>query len=429
MIRKVFVLILFVLVFSNNYAQNTLKYLFLGHTYRGPYLVDTRVENLDKSDFEYLWLGGDICSDTFLDYQSFGYLDTLLRISEPHHYWSLGNHDARNGNIDWFTEFTGKKTYYADYFPNISAFVFDTNITPADCENLDSQFHEFSNLCDTIQNSSHLLLFFHWGVWVDVPGIPQPSSYCHSNLRYWNANCDSVNTNFVQVVYPKLVEVQSRGVDVICIMGDMGASYKSVDFISNDSVRFLGCGLNNHLISDPDERFKHQNDRVLVFSHVLEENYLSYQFLDLDSLLYVQEGYIYLAKLEFNLDDDFNSENLVQEGPDNYVYSLSAGDSLLVVDKEVLFNGSTELFVSLAIKPLCEASGGDVNIEINIFGDDDGLLYNDEISILDMQSNEFTYFEGHRMIDFSENCRIECQIINNGSCNVNLNNIALRYRH
>ncbi len=412
----------------NAVSQDTLKYLFLGHTYRGPYLVDTRVEFLDKTKYEYIWLGGDICSDTFLDYQSFGYLDTLLRISNPHHYWSLGNHDARNGNVDWFTEFTGKKTYYADFFPNISAFVFDTNITPADCENLDAQYNEFSNLCDTIQNSSHLLLFFHWGVWVDVPGIPQPSSYCHSNLRYWNGNCDSVNTNFAQVIYPQLVEVQNRGVDVICIMGDMGASYKTVNFMSTDGVKFLGCGLNNHLIYDPNERYKNQNDRVLVFSHVLEENRLSYQFLDLDSLLYVQEGYNYLAKLEFNLDDDFNSENLVQEGPDNYVYSLPASDSLLVIDRDIVFNGSTELFVSLAIKPLCEVSG-DVNIELNIFGDDDGLIYSDEISIPDMQSYEFTYFEGHRMVDLNENCRIVCQIINNEGCNVKLNNIALRYRH
>jgi hypothetical protein len=427
MIRKVFVLILFVLIFSNNYAHDTLRYLFLAHTYRGPYLVDTRIENLDKSDFEYIWLGGDICSDTFLDYQSFGYLDTLLRISEPHHYWSLGNHDARNGNVDWFTEFTGKKSYYADYFPNISAFVFDTNITPADCENLNNQYQEFSNLCDTIQHSSQLLLFFHWGVWVDVPGLPPPSSYCHSILRYWNANCDSVNTNFGQVIYPKLVEVQNRGVDVICIMGDMGASYKSANFISNDSVRFLGCGLNNHLISDPNERFKNQNDRVLVFSHILEENKLSYQFLDLDSLLYVQQGYNYLAKLEFNLDDDFSNENLVYEGPGNYVYSLPASDTLLVVDKEIDLDGGTEFFVSLAVNPLCEVSEN-IIIELSVFDENNGLLYNDEIPVTDMQSNEFTYFEGYRTVYINANCRIECHIINNAGCNVKLNNVSLRYR-
>ena len=32
------------------------------------------------------------------------YLDNIFNLSSPQTHWSLGNHDIRNGNLDWIEE-------------------------------------------------------------------------------------------------------------------------------------------------------------------------------------------------------------------------------------------------------------------------------------------------------------------------------------
>ena len=119
----------------------------------------------------------------------------------------------------------------------------------------------------------------HHGLWADVPGLPSnPSTYCHSNLKYWNANCDDVNSNFVNAVYPLLVEVKNRGIEVICIMGDVGASKKKFEMLSIDGIIFLGCGLFHNS----------PNDYVLIFNHEPLKRKLEWEFCNLDSLMNYQ---------------------------------------------------------------------------------------------------------------------------------------------
>ena len=132
-----------------------------------------------------------------------------------------------------------------------------------------------SNVCDTIQESKYLILMMHHGLWYDVPGLPSPSSYANSILNYWNANCDSVDTPFVKTIYPKLVQVENKGIDVICVMGDMGLFQKSFYALSNDGVQFLGCGL---YMAEPD-------DQVLIFEYDVLDKDLHWSFHNLDSLI------------------------------------------------------------------------------------------------------------------------------------------------
>ena len=120
----------------------------------------------------------------------------------------------------------------------------------------------------------------HHGLWRDIPGLPNPGTYAQSDLVYWNANCDSVNTQFADVIYPKLLEVKQRGIDVSCILGDMGSTYKKFDMFSTDSVRFMGCGLYHN---EPE-------DNVLFIEQELDNGPLLFRFHNLDSLLYVQRN-------------------------------------------------------------------------------------------------------------------------------------------
>ncbi len=281
---KIFLLAVFLTLSAGLYAQqNAARYIFIGHCYQfytpGD-KVDYRLEELDYSGFDGVWLGGDVCSEAMLNYATVQYIDTLFDLGNPETHWSLGNHDARNGNWEWYEEFTGRKTYYAYSSKGITRIVMNTNIVPTNCEMLNEQYNIISEVCDTIAESTHLILIMHHDIWRDVPGLPPPGTYAQSDLVYWNANCDSVDTRFVDMIYPKLVEVKHKGVDVTCILGDMGASWKKFDIFSDDSIRFMGCGLYDN---EP-------ADNVLFIEQEMEDAPLRFTFRNLDSLLNVQQN-------------------------------------------------------------------------------------------------------------------------------------------
>ncbi len=255
------------------------SYIFMGHTYQygsGGTKVDYRVEQLDLSGYDGIWLGGDVCSEAMLDYSTVQYIDSLFDLGNPETHWTLGNHDARNGNWEWYREFVGKDTYYAYTSHGITRIVMNTNLIPTDCESLNKQDKLIENVCDTIQQSDYLILLMHHGLWRNIPPLPNPSTYAHSDLEFWNSNCYDVNSNFVNRIYPQLLEVKERGVQVICILGDMGSGTKKFEMLSDDGIQFLGCGLYKN---EPE-------DMVLIIEKTGSE--LTYGFHNLDSLLNAQ---------------------------------------------------------------------------------------------------------------------------------------------
>jgi len=265
-------------------AQNeSKKYIFIGHCYQTNtvgFKVDYRLEQLDFSEYAGIWLGGDVCIETMLDYSTLQYVDSLFNLGNPETHWALGNHDARQGNWEWYEQFTARKTYYAYSNFGITRIIMNTNIVPTNCEMLNEQYNIIESVCDTISNSKHLVLLMHHGLWRDIPDLPPPATYGQSDLVYWNATCDSVNTQFVDVIYPKLVEVKQRGIDVTCIMGDMGSQLKKINMYSVDSIRFMGCG------------FHHNDslDQVLILEQVLPNNPFTFNYHSIDSLLNVQKA-------------------------------------------------------------------------------------------------------------------------------------------
>lgn len=265
------------------YSQaTTQRYIFFGHCYQVAlpgYQVDYRLEEFDFSEYNGIWLGGDVCSEALLEYSIVEYIDSLFDIGNPETHWTLGNHDARNGNWEWYEEFTGRNTYYTYSNSGITRVVMNTNIGYTDCEQLNEQHEMIIKACDTVKQGNHLVLIMHHGLWRDVPGLPVPGVYANSDLKYWNSNCSSAKSTFVESIYPKLVEAKERGVNVYCVVGDMGSTYKSIDFKCDNGIHFLGCGLFNN----------DAEDKVLIFTHLPEFNQLQYNYHKLDSLLLEQK--------------------------------------------------------------------------------------------------------------------------------------------
>lgn len=290
---KIILSVLFILSINLSIAQtnpgskfdksNEISFLFSGHAWQSGTLgtkTDYRLEQLDKSSYTGIWLGGDVCSEAMLEYSTVQYIDSVFDLGNPDTHWALGNHDARNGNWEWYEEFSGRKTYYAQNSFNITRIIFNTNLVPTNCEMIDDQYDIITSVCDTIQQSEYLILLMHHNLWRDVPNLPNPFTYSQSDLRYWNANCDSVNTNFVTIIYPKLIEVKQRGIEVMCIIGDMGSGPKKFQMDSEDGIHFLGCGLDHN---DPD-------DNVLIFNYDTVSKQLQYNFHNLDSLLTTEKS-------------------------------------------------------------------------------------------------------------------------------------------
>lgn len=92
---------------------------------------------MSMSCFHQVWLGGDVCAETTADASTLNYLDGLFDLKSPQTHWTLGNHDVRNGSLDWITAATGRPTYYAAYINDITLLVLNSSLAHAsvfDCQ-------------------------------------------------------------------------------------------------------------------------------------------------------------------------------------------------------------------------------------------------------------------------------------------------------
>lgn len=276
-----FLIIIF--YFSSVFAQeeDTLKYIFLGHVklkQNGLDRVDPRVAGLDFSYFDRVWLGGDVTDESNLNYETLQYIDSLFDVSNPSNAWAFGNHDQRNYNDEWLREITGKNSYYAHYENGITTMVVNYAITPADCEQLNDQFKMIQQVCDTITESSHLIILSHYCPWRNVPGLPNPGIYSHSDFRNWIANCDDLPGQFVYSIYPLLLEVKEKGITVINILGDTGGYSKGKVMQSSEGIYFIASGI------QANTQDENGPDKVLMIRHLPSTSFLDWKFLNLDSL-------------------------------------------------------------------------------------------------------------------------------------------------
>ncbi len=260
------------------------QYLFAGHTYdwgRHGYM-DPQFEKLDFSLVDGVWHGGDIISETTLELGFVKYVDRIIDLENPLTHIALGNHDARNGkrilnefrNLDY--------SYYSSTANGLCFLILDTTLSPAECDHLDRQWQLIENVVDTISQSSHLIVLMHDGVWNRVPGLPDPDVYANGSQAYWNTNCQDAEQYFSNSMYPKFVEVEKRGVEVVCLMGDAGWK-KGMAFESSDGIDFIASGINNTYKSK-DKSYGTKKDRVVVFSHRPDDRKLDWEFVEIDDV-------------------------------------------------------------------------------------------------------------------------------------------------
>lgn len=252
-------------------SSECLQYLHIAHTRTSANpLMDQVSEDLDYSIYDMLWLGGDLALATSADDLTMQHVDSIFDLGAETTLWALGNHDY--ADLERVQDFTARPTYYAYYRNNMTFLVLDTQDS---LSNITGQQKElFFKVADTIAESSHLILLHHKLIWMyDDPYLHSQMSYI-PNGGYGDCfYCINPN-NFYSEIYPELLEIEAKGVEVICIAGDIGFRRNEFEYLTPEGIQYLASGIE---AGDP-------YNQALLLNHEPGSSELSWEFVLLSDL-------------------------------------------------------------------------------------------------------------------------------------------------
>ncbi len=297
MSRYLYAILIFVL-FGSCQSTNEQQFIFIGHSYNWKSnqgeLIDPRIAALDLKQYEQVWLGGDLCGKSSAQNSTLEYLDSLLAISLPQTHWAIGNHDINDGNRQRISQFTTRPTFYSAQHETISILVLDTNYGHPQikiqedsitlCTQLNQQYQLLKNLCDTISQSTYLVVLHHHALLSNQLADEQVNvrDIFHYVLPTLPFGC-TPEGSFQDLAYPHLKSVQQRGIQVILIGGDFGQRAKRFEYQNKDGIWFLGSGINNSmpLKYKPEYVTNTNPDSILIFDYSVGTKELTWEFVPL----------------------------------------------------------------------------------------------------------------------------------------------------
>lgn len=246
-------------------------YIHLSHTrtVSNPNM-DALVESINYSQFDMLLLGGDLAESTSADDITMNRVDSIFNVGSENTLWALGNHDY--SDLNKIEQYTNRPNFYATQRDGITFVVLDTQVSSSNI--VGDQKNFLFGVLDTIQESTHLIILHHKLIWMyDNPYLESQIQYV-SNGSLGNCFYCLNPNNFNSEVYPKLIEVESRGVEVLCVGGDIGFYAKEFDYQTPEGINFLASGIN----------FNEANNKALIFHHNINNHTLSWEFRLLSDL-------------------------------------------------------------------------------------------------------------------------------------------------
>lgn len=240
-------------------------YLHLSHTRTDSNpQMDSVVEQIDYSNFDMLWLGGDLAYLTSDDDETLSNVNSILDLGNQNTLWSLGNHDYTNMNL--IRDYTQRPAYYSYFKNKITFVVLDTQDSISNI--VGNQKNMVYSVMDTIQESTRLVLLHHKLIWMYDNPILEPQIPVISNASLGDCfYCINPN-NFYIDIYPRLVETHNKGIEVICIGGDIGFNANEFEYITPEGIIFLASGIK---WGDP-------QNKALLFHHDLNLNSLTWEY-------------------------------------------------------------------------------------------------------------------------------------------------------
>jgi len=250
-------------------------YLHIAHTRSYDGAKDKlmpEVEQIDFDAYDLLMLGGDLVYESTRDSATLNYLDRTFQLSNEDVLWTLGNHDYHH-HPEWISGFTKRPNFYSYQKNGIQYLVLDSQ---ADlCNTTGQQKELLERSINSLETDiTHLIVLHHKLLWMMDDGPLQKRINEVSNGGAGNCFYCVPPNNFYSDVYPQLVEVQKRGVQVICIAGDIGAKVDEFEYETKEGIFFLASGLKDGSPSN----------KVLLFDHDIDTGKLDWQFTSLKLL-------------------------------------------------------------------------------------------------------------------------------------------------
>ena len=192
------------------------------------------------------------------------HVDSILDLGNPNTLWSLGNHDY--WDLDRVEMFTHRPAYYAYHKDGITFMVVDTQDSVSNI--LDAQKDLLTSITDTIQESSHLVILHHKLIWMYGDSILEPQIPFISNASLDTCFFCLNPNNFYTEIYPLLVNVKNRGIEVICIAGDIGIKIDEFEYLTPEGIQFLASGGHAGFILN----------KALEFTHDIPNRQLTWEY-------------------------------------------------------------------------------------------------------------------------------------------------------
>jgi len=252
-------------------TSNIMKYIHISHTRTNTNpLMDKVIERTDYSKYDMKWLGGDLAYLTSQDDRTMSHADSIFDFGSPNTLWSLGNHDYTD--LAKIQDYTHRAPYYSSYIKGITFIVLDTQDSMSNIIGAQKDF--FEGVIDTLQTSSHLVILHHKLIWMYGEPNLEPEISSISNGPLGDCfYCINPN-NFYAAIYPKLLEVKEKGIEVLCIGGDIGHHVKEFEYISSDGIYFLASGISTGSI----------DNKALIFHHDPIKKALNWEYCLISNL-------------------------------------------------------------------------------------------------------------------------------------------------
>lgn len=228
--------------------------------------IANSLKDIDFSPYELICHGGDVDEKTSGNESVLNAWDEFFNFSSDRTLWALGNHDVTNRSL--IEQYTNRPSYYSYHFNQTTFLVLDTHLNESIIDG--QQLELFNNVCDTISSSSNLVILTHLLFWMPGNEALEPRIDSVANGEFGTCFYCTKSNNFYTDLYPKLQEVNERGIQVLCIAGDLGIRTTEFEYQTEDGIFFLASGLD---FLDPDK-----NNQVLLLHHNEETKQLEWQF-------------------------------------------------------------------------------------------------------------------------------------------------------
>ncbi|MDP2723120.1 MAG: metallophosphoesterase [Bacteroidales bacterium] len=241
------------------------NYIHISHTRTGinPNM-DSIAELIEYKKFDMVWLGGDMANLTSQDDETMYHIDSILGLGNFNTLWSLGNHDY--SDLVRIQSFTNRPPYYSYNKDGITYIVLDTQDSLSNIVGFQKEL--FDHVVDTINKSSHLVILHHKLIWMYNNPDLEPQIDSIPNGGFGDCFFCINPNNFYTDLYPKLLEVKRRGIEVICIGGDIGFNAKEFHYTTKEGLHFLASGISAG---------SHEN-KALIFKHDITNKRLTWEF-------------------------------------------------------------------------------------------------------------------------------------------------------